>query len=334
MSFFSLSAKRTQLLDQIVKKRLPRATPTRWNFKGRTVCTVYENKDLLIECLETISDLANDTKTINEATGLLNYLHNGEFLFWLDTFHRIMPHIDVLCCQLQKRTATGPFIKTSLAAFETEITKIRSEIDVPVTVEEEPTSKRPRYIENIGDSRTTAAKEVCDVILTQLKERFAFTNHLSLSNLLAREKFSSYKTKFPEEDFQTSVQCYNFFDTGKLRTELSTLYKREDMGSMEGVSALLNFLKENQLDEAFSEIYKLCNIVATIPMTTSESERCFSTLKRVKTFLRNTMSQDRLTALAMLSVEKKMVKQIPDFNNKVINIFVHAKDRRADFLYK
>ncbi|KAI9536407.1 hypothetical protein NQZ68_033666 [Dissostichus eleginoides] len=52
------------------------------------------------------------------------------------------------------------------------------------------------------------------------------------------------------------------------------------------------------------------------------------------TFLRNTMSQDRLNALAMLSMEKKLVRDIPDFNKKVIERFATQKERRAKFLYK
>ncbi|CAH1981406.1 unnamed protein product [Acanthoscelides obtectus] len=35
-------------------------------------------------------------------------------------------------------------------------------------------------------------------------------------------------------------------------------------------------------------------------MTTAESERCFSTLKRIKTFLRSSMNEERLSAVAML----------------------------------
>jgi len=42
-------------------------------------------------------------------------------------------------------------------------------------------------------------------------------------------------------------------------------------------------------------------------MSTAESERCFYTLKRIKTFLRNTMHQERLPALAMLSIEKNFI---------------------------
>lgn len=44
----------------------------------------------------------------------------------------------------------------------------------------------------------------------------------------------------------------------------------------------------------------------TTHMTTAESERCFSTLKRIKPFLRNITTQDYLNALAVLSMEKKL----------------------------
>ena len=79
---------------------------------------------------------------------------------------------------------------------------------------------------------------------------------------------------------------------------------------------------------------KLLKIMVTIPMSTSEAERCFSTLKRIKTFLRNTMTQDRLSALAMLSIEKQLVRKMQDFNQRVIDKFAAQKNRRMDFIYK
>ena len=69
-------------------------------------------------------------------------------------------------------------------------------------------------------------------------------------------------------------------------------------------------------------------------MTTSEAERCFSTLNRVKTFLRSTMQASRLNALGMLSMEKDMIRDIPNFNQKVIDRFARLANRRVSFLYK
>jgi hypothetical protein len=79
---------------------------------------------------------------------------------------------------------------------------------------------------------------------------------------------------------------------------------------------------------------KLLKIIITIPMSTTELERCFSTLKRIKTFLRNIMHQERLSALAMLSIERNFVMNITDFNNKVIEQFTNSNERRIYFIYK
>ena len=88
------------------------------------------------------------------------------------------------------------------------------------------------------------------------------------------------------------------------------------------------------LQVTFSETVSLLNILITTPMTTAEAERCFSTLKRIKTFLRNSMGQERLNVLAMLSMERELVLNIRDFNEKVIDRFAALKERRAKFQYK
>lgn len=41
----------------------------------------------------------------------------------------------------------------------------------------------------------------------------------------------------------------------------------------------------------YPNIYKLLQILATLPVSTTSSERSFSSLKRIKTYLRNTMSE-------------------------------------------
>ena len=49
---------------------------------------------------------------------------------------------------------------------------------------------------------------------------------------------------------------------------------------------------------------KLLTILATLRGTTASSERSFSTMRRLKTYLRNTMGEQRLTSLALLSVHR------------------------------
>jgi len=46
------------------------------------------------------------------------------------------------------------------------------------------------------------------------------------------------------------------------------------------------------------------------------------------------MSEDRLSALSMSSIEKLMIKNIPDLNEKVIDMFAKKKERRIELIYK
>nr|CAH7756437.1 unnamed protein product [Callosobruchus chinensis] len=132
--------------------------------------------------------------------------------------------------------------------------------------------------------------------------------------------------------FDETVKAYSMLDSIKLKSELSALYERDDMCDVGSILPLLVFILK--LEKVLRETFKLLGIICTTPISTAESERCFSTIKRIKTFLRSTMSEDRSNALAVLSTEKKFVQSIPDFDNKVIKIFSINEARRIDFMYK
>lgn len=145
------------------------------------------------------------------------------------------------------------------------------------------------------------------------------TGHLVSAVLLEGELFDQHQQTFPEEALNTTVRAYPMLHKEKLRTELSLIYENPDFRGCCGALALYQVLQSCNLQETFSETVLLMNILITTPMTTAEAERCFSTLKRIKTFLRNTMGQERLNALAMLSMERELVRSTPDFNERVID---------------
>ena len=91
---------------------------------------------------------------------------------------------------------------------------------------------------------------------------------------------------------------------------------------------------DNNLQSTFSEVVKLLKVLITTPMSTAEAEQCFSTLKRIKTFLSSTMTNDRLSALGMITIENMMTTDTIDFNKQVINDFATSKSRRMDFVFK
>nr|CAH7732336.1 unnamed protein product [Callosobruchus chinensis] len=98
--------------------------------------------------------------------------------------------------------------------------------------------------------------------------------------------------------------------------------------------SFLSSMSQSDLTDVFAETIKLLKVILTTPMTTAEAERCFSTLKRVKSFLRNTMDNDRLNALAMMSINRSLVEDIDHFEDKVMGKFICMKDRRANFTFE
>ena len=71
-------------------------------------------------------------------------------------------------------------------------------------------------------------------------------------------------------------------------------------------------------------------IYITVPVTVA-IERSFSKLKLIKNFLRSSMSPERLSSLALLSIENEQAKNL-DFR-KVIQQFASAKARRQNFKF-
>ncbi|VDI17927.1 Hypothetical predicted protein [Mytilus galloprovincialis] len=58
--------------------------------------------------------------------------------------------------------------------------------------------------------------------------------------------------------------------------------------------------------ELYPSIFAIFAILVTMPVTTSTTERSFSSLRRLKTYLRSTMVQDRLSSLALIHVHREM----------------------------
>lgn len=297
-SFFSTSSQRTAILDEVVQKRLPRAAPTRWNFHSRTVNTVFEYREELIIYMDKIisDESIKYTQTIEQASGLKRTLLDDVFISWLTVFHSIMPHVDILYNQLQKRETDSTTVKNNINSFIKEISKIRNQMG---TLCEGNIVQSNNKRKHRGDELKREAIEVCDNIISQIKQRFDFTGHLVASNLFLADNFEKYNDNFPEGYFNETINVYPYFDSKKLKTELQIIYSRTEFRTMSGAVSLLSFIQSENLTSTFGESMKLLKIIITIPMSTAESERCFSTLKRIKTFLRNTMHQERLSALAM-----------------------------------
>ena len=87
---------------------------------------------------------------------------------------------------------------------------------------------------------------------------------------------------------------------------------------------VINFIEPHKM--VYTELYKTYQIACTIPVTTAENERSFSCMKRVKTYLRSTMDDDRLGDLATLSINRTRASKID--MDEIVDKFDKTGDRR------
>ena len=82
-----------------------------------------------------------------------------------------------------------------------------------------------------------------------------------------------------------------------------------------------------RLSNVFPNVLIALRIFLSLPATVASNERSFSVLKRIKSFFRSTMSQERLNGLAMLNINSDKAKLL-DYSS-VINEFAQKKARKS-----
>ena len=157
-----------------------------------------------------------------------------------------------------------------------------------------------------------------DSLVSSLQQRFSDSHAPAFSltilhpaNMLkmTSDEFKTRSKEFSEyyflPDFDSEAELwYNLWNDKKLTKELS----KE-----------LNLVDLIQEAETFYPAFTLLNallIAITQPCTTCTIERSFSTLRRVKTWLRSTMTGNRLNGLCMLSVHRKIVLKKAEYYEK------------------
>jgi len=77
----------------------------------------------------------------------------------------------------------------------------------------------------------------------------------------------------------------------------------------------------------FPSVFTAIKIAACIPVTVVPVERSFSTLKRLKTYLRNTMGEEPLNGLALVNFHRGIQLDVDGVLDRI-----SKKNRRLDFL--
>ena len=187
----------------------------------------------------------------------------------------------------------------------------------------------PEFHTSIEEYYRQAYFEVLDVICSTIEDRFRQPGYQLYSNLeqlllkaVCKENYSSefdFVTKFYGPDLnvyalemQLQIFATNFIMEGK-KTSIKDILKY-----LRNISSAQRAL--------LSEICIIAKLILVMPATNAVSERSFSALRRVKTYLRSTMKQTRLNHLMILHVHKDITDSLN--LNDIGNEFVRCSEHR------
>uniref|UniRef100_H3AMX5 HAT C-terminal dimerisation domain-containing protein n=1 Tax=Latimeria chalumnae TaxID=7897 RepID=H3AMX5_LATCH len=138
-------------------------------------------------------------------------------------------------------------------------------------------------------------------IAMQLSVQFADMKVLRFLELADSSRFQAV----PTEAFTSLANTYGkYFDLDHLN-EFIVISMTASFGN--AVYEIICITVEIELRDMLRKVYCFFCLVATIPLTTVSVERSFPCLKRIKTYLRSSMDQGHLRALATISTEKELL---------------------------
>ncbi|CAN7977490.1 unnamed protein product [Ixodes persulcatus] len=355
--FFHTPKRQAALSDQIEKlvlkpcvTRLKSLCPTRWVQRHDALNVFVELRKPVLVTLQDIATNWNDRESSSNAQLLLSALQRSEFLVSLFVAEKVFSFSLPLSKYLQ---TVNLDLSSAVELAEDVLGNVRSirsraheefqklfdhissncanlglSIEVPRVVGRQTTRWNVESANPEEYFRRCIFIPFLEAFAEQMDERFV--KHKSI---LAQFQvlLPSSSSPLPNSNDEGAVRllCERYHTDvadgiSSVVGELHLWYKRLQRlgkyptGPLEALETCPSLM--------FPVIQKLLQIMATLPVTTSTSERSFSTLRRLKTYLRNTTGALRLNGLALLNVHREVSVSADESLDELA-----TKPRRLDF---
>jgi hypothetical protein len=147
---------------------------------------------------------------------------------------------------------------------------------------------------------------VIDTIIAEMDHRFS---DLNLSHLNAMQALLPDSDHFLDLNTLAPLIHHYNIDTEEVCAEIATaksfLKDSPPTSHLDGV-----YMTLKTAEESFPALPKCLQIALTIGVTSASAERSFSALRRLKTYLRSTITQERVTYLSVIYVEREISHEL------------------------
>jgi hypothetical protein len=351
-NFFSNSPQRWAKLKEAGAESLKKESSTRWSSREEATSAVSLHLDKIIKLLERLSESTTERMdTRSSAQNLLHAVENYEFFAYLEFWSNLLRPINIVQKKLQKSglhiREAAEEIKT-LSCFLQNDEKRTKLITQSIERAKEgsecygfPVSKTTRRKKRLDGELSSdvglsielqfkrVAIEVLDRLHMEMKDRFQrLENHVDTFGFLLepRHLLESMDDDTLMKNCVTFSCLYDEIQANRLFNDV--IDARALFINKPVPQSPIDILRKlaSYGNDVCSNLATSIRILLTQATSIASCERSFSKLKLIKNYLRSTMTQERLSSMALMSVESKILDSI-DLDD-VIDAFAAQKARR------
>lgn len=357
INFFRSSAKRqTALLNivenldcEIKKKRLTRYCETRW---VERLDAIIKFKEMFVPIFITLEKIEESWigESAQKAATFKEMSKSSNFIISMLVIEELFAYAHPLSVSLQGKQVDLSAAMEMVNILLTLLKKMRenaelefhklfnvagniaeeigSEIKVPRLAKHQ--THRENYENSCAEEyyRRSIFIPFVDHFIHYLESRFTAHKNLlcTIQNFLPSKIIELEESEL-NESIDIIVEQWPDIsqDSDCILKKETLLWKQKWIGQNETPKTFMDALNRC-CGNMFPSIFNILKTSATLPVSIAAPERSFSALKRIKTYLRNSMKENRLNGLASLSIQREMSVDPEDVINKFIE-----KDRRINF---
>lgn len=347
-NFFSVSTHRWQKLSKQIEAdggnlSLKSRCATRWFADASAVRSLRKNYSSLLKVLDCLSKAEEENvSTKSEASGLHKKMKKFETALNIIVWDTLLQRLYLTSIELQKVSTNlsqivplyhslidfTQYVRDNFTLYEKlaeELCDEKQSYEI-FRIKKTPRSKDP-YTLNTAEVQLSSREQyismchyaLCDSLISHLSTRNEtykilsnkFASLINMKSSVNLREESSYLQNYYASDIADS-----FSDEVQ---QFSSLVEDSDT-----VIQMLN--KVRNLEETFPNVETALRIFLTLPVSNCSGERSFSLLKRIKSSVRTTLLQEKLSSLALLCIEADITQKL-DFND-VINDFANMRVRK------
>ena len=359
ISFLDDSPKRCNVLRRMLGHQFTGLCETRWVERHDGVLQFTVDLPKIINCLEEISQWA-DSSTSSKASQLIAALTDSFFLVSLFCLSDVLALTLPLSILMQKKSLTLDTAADDVSNLLTilsdrrkdperhfatiwqKINDMSERVDVEIRLPRRcgRQGNRANYATDSAEAyfRLAVFNPLLDNVIVDLKDRFrpsvleVFNLPWILPiNLLQKPVTAAVleqKAKELVNSFSSVLPCDSEMALLKLKGELELWHKKCGKIDFKNLPESSGAVLQECDEEVYPIIHSLLLILTTLPVSSATAERSFSALRRLKTWLRSTMQEERLTGLALMLIHRDIDVNIEN----VINRFAKSGNRRVDFI--